>query len=178
MRRIALALLCAAVLAGCASPGLTRMRDDIARSVPEAEIGRGRSFSFGPISMAIARGFAGKEASAEGIDLRDVRGVRVGTYPVRGHFDAMSVGTPRAIQRLEERGWTVAVRAREEDGVTWVLYRSRGERITDILTASLESDELALVHVSGSLERVIRDVVSEHADDFAVGWSETTAAAQ
>ena len=41
MRRVALPLLCAAVLAGCASPGLTRMRDDIARSVPEAEIGRG-----------------------------------------------------------------------------------------------------------------------------------------
>lgn len=166
MRRILLPLVAASLLAGCASPGLTRMRDDLARSVPEARIGGGRSFSFGPVSLGIARAFAGDDAAAEGIDLRDIRRVRVGTWPVRGSFDPMTVGTPRAIRRLEERGWTTLVRSREPDGVTWVLYRLRGEEITDILTASLESDELALVHVSGALERVLSDVLERHGADF------------
>jgi hypothetical protein len=143
------------------------MRDDMARSVPQAEIGRGRSFSLGRLSMSIARRFAGDEAREEGVDLRDIRSVRIGTYPVRGTFDPYRVGTPRAIRRLEDRGWTVAVRAREEEGVTWILYRARGERITDLLTASLEREELALVHVSGALERVLCGVLVRHGGDIA-----------
>jgi hypothetical protein len=142
------------------------MRDDMARSVPRAEIGRGRSFSFGPVTLALARAFAGKDAAAEGVDLRDVRGVRVGTYPVRGSFDPGSVRTPAAIRRLEDRGWTVAVRTRDEESVTWILYRARDERITDLLTASLETEELALVHVSGNLERVLRGVLARHGGDL------------
>jgi len=162
MLRPAAAVLCGAILAGCASPGLTRMRNDIARSVPEASIGEGWSMGFGPLSMAVARRFASDEAMAEGLDLRDVRAVRVASYPVRGSFDPARVSTPAAIRRLERRGWTVAVRAREADSVTWVLYRHREDRITDLLTASLEAEELTLVHVSGALERVIRGVVAQH----------------
>ncbi len=169
MARLPLSIVLLTLLAGCASPGLTRMRDDIANSVPGAEVGRGRSFSFGPLSMALARAFAGDDALEEGIDLRDVRAVRVGTYPVSGHFDAARVGTPRAIRRLEARGWTVAVRSRDDDGVTWILYRADGDRLTDLLTASLETEELSLVHVSGNLERVIRDVVAQHGGEGFMG---------
>jgi hypothetical protein len=172
MRRLLLLLVAGFVLAGCASPGLTRMRDDLAHSVPEARIGDGRSFSFGPISLGLARAFAGDDAAAEGIDLRDVRGVRVGTYPVNGSFDPMTVRTPRAIQRLEERGWTTMVRSREGDGVTWILYRMRGEEVTDLLAASLDLEELALVHVSGDLERVLRDVLERHGGDFGTVMSD------
>ena len=166
MRKLPLPILCVALLAGCASPGLTRVRNELSHSVPGAEIGRGRSFSFGPLSMALARRFAGKDVAAEGVDLRDVRHVRVGTYPVRGTFDPARVRTPAAIRRLEDRGWTVAVRTRDQESVTWVLYRGREDRITDLLTASLETEELALVHISGNLERVLRGVLARHGGDL------------
>jgi hypothetical protein len=167
MRPALLLGLGAALLAGCAAPGLTRVRNEMARTMPEAQIGRGRSFGFGPVTLALARSFAGREAAEEGLDLGALRRVRFATYPVRGTFDAAQAPTPAALRRLVERdGWAVLVASREADGATWVLYRARGADVTDLLTASLDAEELTLTHVSGDLDRALRGVLDEHAGDL------------
>ncbi|HLA63617.1 MAG TPA: DUF4252 domain-containing protein [Rhodothermales bacterium] len=160
-----LALL-AVVASGCAAPGLTRVRNDFAQSMPEAEIGTGRSFGFGPLMLGLARTFVGDDEDVSML-LGDVSRVRVATYPVHGHFDASSIQTPAALRRLMDRGgWELLVASREEDEVAWVLYRARGERVTDVMTASMDAEELTLTHVSGRLDNVIRNALREHGGDW------------
>lgn len=159
-------VLLAVVASGCAAPGLTRVRNDFARSMPEAEIGTGRSFAFGPLMLGLARTFVGDDEEVTGV-LDHVRRVRVATYPVHGHFDAASIQTPTALRRLMDRdGWQFLIASREEGEVAWVLYRARGERVTDVMTASMDAEELTLTHVSGRLDAVIRDALRQHGG----GW--------
>ncbi|MDX1420477.1 MAG: hypothetical protein R3181_10970, partial [Rubricoccaceae bacterium] len=54
-RPLSLLLLAALLASGCTSYELTRVRNDLARQLPEAAIGEGYAMSFGRFSL----GFAG-----------------------------------------------------------------------------------------------------------------------
>ncbi len=161
MRPLLLIGAVALAASGCAAPGLTRIGHDFARTMPEAEIGSGRAYGFGPVLLGFARLFVDDD-EADTV-LGSVRRVRFATYPVHGHVDAATVQTPLALQRLIDRGeWSLLVTSRDDGEATWVLYRARGTRITDVMTASMDSEELTLTHVTGRLDSVIRQALVEH----------------
>lgn len=147
------------LLTGCASSELTGVRDDLARQLPDAGIAEGRTFSFGAISLGTARlfsGLAGDDAETARMVLRGVRRVQVGRYDVTGSPDASQLTMPYRLRHYVARGgWTHLASVRQDGEAVWVLYRARGERITDLFVTALTEDELVLARVSGDLSGIV-----------------------
>jgi hypothetical protein len=151
-------LLLTAVLTGCVSTELSGVRNDLARQMPEASIGDGRTFSFGAVSLGFARlvsGLVGEDSQDVRAVLRGVRRVQVGRFDVAGPVDAPGLRMPARLRRYVDReGWEHLVTFRQDGEAGWVLYRARGERITDLFVTVLSDDELLLARISGDLTGV------------------------
>jgi hypothetical protein len=164
---LAALLLGAPLLTGCASTEMRSVRNDLARQMPAADIRDGRTFSFGAVSIGFARlvtGLVGEDAAPARMILRDVRRVKVGRFDVAGPVDADRVRMPARLRRYVERdGWMHLVTFRQDGEAGWVLYRARGERITDLFVTVLSGDELVLARISGNLSEIAFTLL-EHAD--------------
>jgi hypothetical protein len=165
MTRIAILLLATMLLGGCSSRELLDVRQDLADQMPHARLTDGRTFSFGPVSLGLGRfvlGLTGVDAEPARIALRGVRRVEVGRFKVAGPIDPTHVQMPRRLRRYVRRGdWTPLATFRTESEVGWVLYRSRGDRITGLFAAVFSGDELVLARISGDLSRVVLELI-EH----------------
>jgi hypothetical protein len=163
--RIAILLLAVMLLGGCSSRELLEVRQDLADQMPHARLTDGRTFSFGPVSLGLGRfvlGLTGADAEPARIALRGVRRVEVGRFKVAGPIDPTHVQMPRRLRRYVRRGdWTPLATFRTENEVGWVLYRTRGERITGLFAAVFSDDELVLARISGNLTRVALELI-EH----------------
>ncbi len=163
MRILLLAGLLA--LSGCTSYSLTRVRNDLARDLPEARIGEGYAVAFGRFSLGAARFFAGfaddEDAELARLVLRDVRKVQFGHYDVEGEVDGARVVMPARLRRYVERdGWDHLATFRDDGEAGWVLYREGRDTVTDLLVVVLNEEELVLARLSGDLGRIVENVAA------------------
>ena len=159
-----LLLLLAVVASGCTSFELTRVRNDLARQLPEAEIGDGYAMSFGRFSLGFTRWIANFADDEDGelaqIALREVRRVQFGRYDVGGAVDARRLTMPAHLRRYVERdGWQHLATFRDGTEAGWVLYRERGDAVTDLFAVVLTEDDLVLARLSGNLSAVVTEVL-------------------
>lgn len=152
-------LLLPLLLTGCISAELSGVRKDLDRQLPEAAISDGYSMSFGRFSLGLARlivGMAGQDAEPAGLVLEGVRTVKFGRYDVGGSVDGTRLAMPDRLRRyVDRRGWTHLASFRQDGEAGWVLYRARGDRITDLFVTVLADDQLVLARVSGDLSGVV-----------------------
>ena len=161
------------LLSGCTSFELTRVRNDIAHQVPEAEIGDGYAMAFGSISMGLARLFAGFADDEDGeiaqVALREVRKVSFGHYDIHGTVDGTRLTMPSRLRDyVDDRGWTHLLTFREEQEAGWVLYRANGDDITDLFVVVLDAEELTLARVSGNLSALVLNVLETQEWDLPI----------
>lgn len=170
IRFLPLLLVCI-LLSGCTSFELSRVRNDIDRQIPEAKIGDGYAFSFGKISLGLARLFTGiaddDDVQLATTALKDVSRVQFAHYDVHGEVNASSLSMPRHMRRiLEDDNWAHLATIREDNEAFWVLYNEDNETIKDLFVAALDAENLTLVKISGNLTAVVLSVLEEHQIDI------------
>ena len=181
MRNLLILLLVAISLSGCASYELMRVRNDIDRQVPEAQIGDGYAMSFGRISLGLARWLSGladdKDAEIAKAVLSKVRRVQFARYEVNGTFDAATLRMPGRLRSYLERGdWYLLAGVREESEAVWVVYKEDGSAVVDLLAVVMGEEELVLAKISGDLNAVVVAALSQHDFDIPFFGEEEPAA--
>lgn len=162
---------CALLCSGCLySREIVYMRREIQREVPDAHFEREVLLSLGPGSIRVLSwltGFFGDEDVQMAHDyLRDIRRVKVGVYDVENLVNE-DVDLSR-LERFVEENWEVAVKAREEQGVIWVLYNERHGVVRDLYVMVLDDQDLVMARIQGNLSRLLQRVIEDHSDLFHV----------
>ena len=171
MRSILILALAGFVVSGCTSFELTRVRNDLARQAPEAEIGDGFAMSFGRISLGLARWFSGldddPDAEIAQAVLSEVRRVQFGRYEINGAFDATTLSMPGRLRHyLEKDDWFHLATIREDSKAVWVVYKEDDGHVVDLLAVVMDNEELVLAKISGDLSAVVAAALSQRDIDI------------
>jgi len=166
MRLLTFSLL-AVLVSGCFySREISQTRRDLERSYPGLELDQQVVVSIGPLGLRTAGWIAGfvpeEEAQLASRYIREVQRVKVGVYEV-DRLGAARDFDPAALERFERGGWETAARIREDDELVWVMYRERRDTVRDLYVVVLDGDELILARVQGRLNRLMEQVVRDHA---------------
>jgi len=166
-RRAALVALLGLALAatpGCLwAPELSSIKREIESQLPGASFDKEFALSLGPVTLGLARlvtALVPGTGEARGY-LRDVSRVQVAVYNAHSVPATGSVQMPARMARMVDDGWEVAIRARKDDGVVWVLYRTEGDAVREICVVALDDEELVLVKAGGRLERIVGRALAE-----------------
>lgn len=160
-------LLAPLLVQGCLrATQLERIGAEIAWQHPEARFEREISVSIGSLPMGFARwvvGLAGEDAREAKAYLDGVSRIEFVIYKVRGLGRLHRTETPNIIESLiEDRGWEMIVKAREESELAWILYREEDGRVRDLLITAIDGEEMVLIKVSGRLDRVFEQALADH----------------
>jgi hypothetical protein len=148
-------------------PDLDAVSKQIAQQIPGAHLDKQFAISLGPASFgfvgAVARIIPGTKVARS--FLSEIRGVKIAVYEIENMPDDFVLDTPSKLQGLlEEDDWELAVRCRDGGESVWILYRSKGDAVTDFFIVVAENDELVLVRIRGRMDRLIAKVMDEHMD--------------
>lgn len=153
-------------LAGCLySREISRTKRDIERQYPEARFEREIVLSLGPMSLGALGFLAGlvpaDEPQMARAYLREISRVKVGVYRVEALPDFDRLELP-ARSHFKRDGWEVALKALEDDGAVWVLYKERYREVRDLYFVVLSDEELVLARVQGHLDSLLARVLEDH----------------
>lgn len=163
--RGALAVALVVALQGCTSFEITRLRNDVARAMPDARIGAGYAVSTGPASLGTARaavrmaGVSGETGEALNAMLRQVRRVQAGVYTVNGPLDPARFEASGAMARYEGPDWSRLLVVRDSSATVWMMARERRDRLRDLVLVVASEDGLTLARLSGNLTEAVVDAV-------------------
>lgn len=161
------------VVGGCVfTPGLDRIQCIVAKEIEPATMKTEIKLNLGPVAMSAAKlitRFA--EVEEEALDYLDyIDRVELNIQEISGLSSTRSIHWPEDLdRRLEQEGWEILVRAREEDEIVLVLYKSRGQTIRSMFVICLNTEELVLVKVDGELDTLAIEAMEDHA--FTTDWA-------
>jgi len=153
-------------VSGCLwAPDLDRVRKDLEKQMPGVEFDRRIALSLGPIAMTFVRGalaLAPDTREAAGY-VRDVHSVGVAVYTARNLPRDFDVRLPKAIEELvEDGGWEIAVKTRDDGEAVWILCSMEGDAIKGLYVVALDEEELVLVRAKGRLEEMFKKAIREN----------------
>jgi hypothetical protein len=155
------------LLAGCGgSPSVEQVRWEIQHRFPEARFEREEHVHLGRISLGLIRGLVrmvpGKVDGQE--FLNAVYRIDVATYKVSSLPDLDRIqGETRFEEQLARAGWSMTVRAREEESRAWIFTRiDPAGAMRSLFVVTLEADELTLVRIDGRLDQALIEAIAEH----------------
>lgn len=152
---------------GCMwAPELSRLRNDIEDQIPGTHFDREFAISLGPVTLGLARLITGLVPDDDARNarqyLRDVSSIQVAIYKTESPAPVEKVRMPNRLRQMcEHEGWDMAVKAREDDSLAWVLYRITGDSIKDIYVVVLDDEELVMVRAHGKLDRLVARALHE-----------------
>jgi hypothetical protein len=159
--------------AGCVfTPGLNRIQNMVAEEIEPATMKTEIKLNLGPLAMSAAK-LVTRLASVEeeGLEyLNCIDHVELNIQKISGLSSIHGIRWPRELdRRLEEEGWEVLVRAREDEEIVLVLYKSHRKTIRSMFVLVLDTHELVLVKVDGELDTLVMEALEDHAftDGFA-----------
>jgi Domain of unknown function (DUF4252) len=155
-------------------PSAETVRWHIERQLPGVRFHRDTHLRLGRFTMALARGVVRLVEPGDREThriLSHVRRVDVATYEVEGvpALDGLRL-PPRLEKDLASGGWVPMVRTREEDSRTWIYYRENGSgSIRNLYIVELDSDEMTIIDLAGSLDRMAAELVADDPNGFVAG---------
>lgn len=159
LARAAAWMLLAVLCSGCfRAAELAQMHRDIEQETPEVGFDKEVELSLGPLSLGCIRLLcllAPNRGEARGY-LREIDQMSVAAYRTMSRPSLATFQLPPRLQHLlKDQGWELAIKAREEDEVTWLFYRVHDNAIRGLYVVSLDAEELVLVRLDGHLERLV-----------------------
>ena len=159
-------LLILPVISGCVfTPDLDRIQRIVANEIEPATMKTQVKLNLGPIVISLAR-FVTKftDVEDEVLDyLACIKRVEVNVQEISGLSSLRSIRWPKGIERkLERDGWETLVKAREEDEIVLVLYKTRKKTVRSLYVLSLSPEELVLVKVEGRLDTLVTRALENH----------------
>jgi hypothetical protein len=98
------------------------------------------------------------EESFEGISK-----IQVGVYKLSGVADYRNKKLTKIPKRMEKMGWEKIVKARDEDGYTWIYGKtSTGDCIEALSIVHLDSHELVMVQMEGVLDNFVEREIDKN----------------
>jgi hypothetical protein len=143
---------------------LAEVRRELENQMPEARFEKEIELSLGRMTMGTVKWLClvipdAREARKY---LKDISGVSVAVYEVESLPPLNEVELPKRLKRLlEDKGWDVLIKAREEDQIVWILYQERRSSIRNLYVLALEPDELVLMSLRGRLDRLFAQALEE-----------------
>ncbi|HSN87157.1 MAG TPA: DUF4252 domain-containing protein [Thermoanaerobaculia bacterium] len=164
-------------LAGCgAPPSIDQVTGEIRRWIPGVRFEREEHIRLGRIRMGLVKGIVrmvdGEEDDEGRAFLREIDRVEVATYRVHDLPDLSGLRqqAPGFERRLAQSGWSLTVKAQEDNSPSWLFTRSNGEGgLRNLLVVDLDDHELTVVRMDGRLDRAFAEAVAERPKDAALG---------
>jgi hypothetical protein len=157
---------------GCKqSPTAEQVRLEIEHQIPGAEFERESHIHLGRISMGAVKQlmrFTLPRDSSERKIIASLKRVDVATYRVVSLPEDPGDSQVSVLERrLQQEGWTVAVKERELDERTWVIYREDEKgSIRSMCVVSLDSYELEVVSIDGRLDEMLAEAIADDPGGF------------
>jgi hypothetical protein len=163
-------------LAGCgAPPSVDQVTLEIRRWIPGARFEREEHVRLGRIKLGLVKGIVrmvdGEEDDEGRAFLREIDRVEVATYRVHDLPDTTGLEekTPDFERRLARAGWSLTVKAQEDNSPSWLFTRSNGEGgLRNLLVVDLDDHELTVVRMDGRLDRAFAEAVAERPKEAAL----------
>ena len=163
-----LVLPLALALGGCGeSPSVEQVRWEIERRVPEARFEREEHVRLGRVTLGLLKSLVRMvPGKVEGQEmLTSVDRIEVSTYRVASlpeDFERRALDDTRFEKELARSGWSLFVRAREEDNQSLMFLRSdRAGALRSLFVVDLDGSELTLVRLDGHLDRAFAEAVAD-----------------
>ncbi len=154
---------------GCLwAPELDGVRKDIQGQLPGASFKKEFALSVGPITLGLVRTMVRLAPDTHDVReyLEDVRSVKVAVYEVENIPSDPMLKTPAKLESLvENEGWEIAAKVREDGNNVWLAYRADGESIEDLYIVALSGEELVLVRAHGNIDRLMAKAMRDHIGD-------------
>lgn len=162
-------------LAGCGSPPSTdQVTMEIQRWLPGARFEREEHVRLGRIKLGLVKGILrmvdDNDKEDTGAILREVNRLEVATYRVRHLPDTTGLRekAPGFERQLAQSGWSLTVKAQEDNNPTWLFTRSDGRGgLRNLLVVDLDDEELTVVRMDGRLDRALAEAVAERPREVA-----------
>ncbi|MEM7363782.1 MAG: DUF4252 domain-containing protein [Pseudomonadota bacterium] len=150
MKKIAVLVSVVLLVSGC---GASRFNDGYARfeKLPPRHADRKASISIGRVPIRIASLFVGDDHEAK-VLLRNVNGVRVRTWELKGDRERVNLKLRDMRDRLSEDGWEAVAVVQDEGERVYLLMKTKRDAITGVVAIVSESNEVTMVNVMGYLE--------------------------
>lgn len=164
-------------LAGCGAPPSTdQVTMEIQRWLPGARFEREEHVRLGRIKLGLVKGILrmvdDNDKEDAGAILREVNRLEVATYRVRHLPDTTGLRekAPGFERQLARSGWSLTVKAQEDNNPTWLFTRSDGRGgLRNLLVVDLDGEELTVVRMDGRLDRALAEAVAERPREVARG---------
>lgn len=164
-------------LAGCGDPpSVDQVTSEIRRWIPGARFEREEHIRLGRIKLGLVKGIlrmVDDEDTPEATAiLREVDRVEVATYRVRDLPDTTGLRekAPGFERQLARAGWSLTVKAQEDNSPSWLFTRSDGQGgLSNLLVVDLDDEELTVVRMDGRLDRALAEAVAERPKEAALG---------
>jgi len=169
MSAVAMAAL---LMVGCKqSPTAEQVRLELEHQLPGVRFERESHIRLGRVSMGVVKQvlrFTMPKDSSERKLIGSLKRVDVATYRVVSSPEDLAPSSITVLQRrLEKEGWTVAVKEREGNERTWVLFREDEKGfIRSLCVVSLDPYELEVVSVDGRLDEFFADAIADDPGGF------------
>jgi hypothetical protein len=154
------------LISGCVfTPDLDRIQRIVAAEIEPATMKTQMKLNLGPVAMSVAKlitRFANVEDEVQDY-LSCIKRVEVNVQEISGLSSLRSMRWPKGIEsKLEQEGWETMVKAREEDEIVLVLYKSHKKTVRSLYVVCLNPDELVLVKVEGRLDTLVTRALENH----------------
>lgn len=164
-------------LAGCGAPPSTdQVTMEIQRWIPGARFEREEHVRLGRIKLGLVKGILrmvdDDDKEDAGAILREVDRLEVATYRVRHLPDTTGLRekAPGFERQLARSGWSLTVKAQEDNNPTWLFTRSDGQGgLKNLLVVDLDDEELTVVRMDGRLDRAFAEAVAERPKEAVRG---------
>ncbi len=93
-----------------------------------------------------------------------IRRIKAGIYPVESIPDLEEFDIPE-MDRFKRKGWKPALKVEDFNEVSWLLYRERHGRVSDLFVVVLTEDELVLARLQGNLDELLNVALTEVEED-------------
>lgn len=172
LRIVTMAVTAGLLTVGCKqSPTAEQVRLELEEQLPGARFERESHIHLGRISMGavkqLMRLTLPKDSSERKI-IASLKRVDVATYRVVSLPEDPVPSNIAVLQRrLQQEGWTVAVKEKELDEQTWVIYREDDKgSIRSLCVVSLDPYELEVVSVDGRLDEMLAEAIADDPGGF------------
>lgn len=165
-RLFPLLLIVSVVTSGCIfSREIAHTRGIIEEEIPGSEFDRKLVFSVGSGTLQAA-GWLTSLVPEEDLEdvwryVDDIERVKVGIYETKALPESSSSGVP-VLSSMLDRGWEVAVQARDDQDRIWFMYRSSRDRIRALYVIVLNEEHLIIARVEGHLDRIVQRAMEDY----------------
>lgn len=158
------------LLSGCiGSSHFTEVRHDLDDQLQGVRFKRQVGVQVGPLTMGLTRFILSfmddPETDEARALLRAVQVAHVRVYEIVGRLRDQEVRTPRALRQMQDHGWNMLVKVRDDESNVWVMSRDRLGDVRDLYLVVMDDENLVMARVKGNFTTMVEKAMQMSEED-------------